>query len=103
MTDKERLNALTCLVGRLYYAVEHGLTLFGVDEWCNICEVLGRDVPHDDVRLLDKYIDKYNAARGTDYDWDWMSLEADEPTRALVEDMLEFAHAAEEVEHNADT
>lgn len=74
------------------YAKRHDLTDFDLDEWDNVCEVLGMHVPFEDVHLLNKYIDVYNETVGAAYDWDWMSYEPDAENRLLLEGMLAFAH-----------
>lgn len=99
MTDKEKLRKYESLIDRLYYAVEHSLSLYEVDEWSNVIDVLEHEVEHRAVHLLNKYVDAYNADRGTDYDWDWMSYEATEENRNLFEDMLAFATKKEGEHH----
>lgn len=71
------------------------MSLIDFDEWCYICDVLNRDIPFDDVSLMNKYVLEYNDAHGTDYDWDWMDYPLDDGTRTLFEDMIAFGYEKE--------
>lgn len=77
------------------YCLKNRMSLIDFDEWCYICEVLNRDIPFDDVSLMNKYVLEYNDAHGTDYDWDWMDYPLDDGTRTLFEDMIAFGYEKE--------
>lgn len=77
---------------RAQYALNNNLSLLDFDEWSFINRILERDIPFQDMHLMNKCIREYNQCFGTDYGWDWLSYPEDENTRELFENMIEFAH-----------
>lgn len=67
---------------RAQFALEHDLSLFDFDEWCNICQILQRDIPYDEVHYMNEYFEDWNELpprKGKPYcDWDWMSYGEDQ-------------------------
>lgn len=81
--------------GLAQYAKSHGLTQLDFDEWSYVCEVLGKNIPFEDLHLMNQYIDLYNFLLHKDYDWDWCSYRNDAESQDLFYDLISLGHAAE--------
>lgn len=67
---------------RAQFALEHDMSLFDFDEWCNVCRVLQKDIPYDEVHYMNEFFEEWNELperKGKPYcDWDWMSYGEDQ-------------------------